>query len=191
MKYKQKFADYRALLFGFQLLLLLNYTPPVQAQNNSEVTHIFQLINERLAYMKGVAFYKREAGKPVEDLVREKLVLDKSLARAAEFGLNSDSTKSFFQIQIGAAKAIQHRYQADWLFDPPDEQAVPDLMTDVRPNLIRIGNELVSSIGAYLKSGKHFMDEQEIEFLSALEVHNLSDNEKRKIFKALQQITRR
>ncbi len=191
MKDKQNTADYRALLFGLQLLLLLCYMSPLQAQNNSETKLIFQLINERLTYMEGVAFYKREASKPVEDVVREKQVLDKSMVKADEYGLNSSSTKNFFQVQINAAKAIQYRYQADWLLNPPEDQVVPNLMTDIRPNLNRIGDELMSAISAYLKSGKRFTDKQGREFLSAINVHNLSDQEKDKIFKALQQITRR
>ena len=190
MQNHHRLADFKSLIFLFQMILSASCVFSMQSVA-SEATHIFQLINERLAYMEGVSLYKREAGKSVEDIAREKLVLEKSSIKASELGLNPDSTIDFFQIQVNAAKAVQYRYQADWLFNPPLAQQHPDLVSVVRPNLIRIGDELIESISKYLKKGQHFNDDQKGEFFSAIRVHNLSDPEKERIYKALQSITLR
>ena len=190
MRNHHRLADFKSLIFVFQIILSTGYVFSMRSVA-SEATHIFQLINERLAYMEGVALYKREAGKPIEDIARENLVLEKSLIKASKSGLNPDSTVDFFQIQVNAAKAVQYRYQADWLFNPPLAQKYPDLVSVVRPNLIRIGDELIESISKYLKKGQHFNDDQKEAFFSAIEVHNLSGQEKDRIYKTLQDITLR
>ena len=48
------------------------------------------------------------------------------------------------------AKAIQYRYRADWLANPPRDTELLDLKNDIRPIPVSPGREIVS-IGKWLK----------------------------------------
>ena len=150
-----------------------------------EAMHIFSLINERLGYMEQVALYKHQTHIPVEDLAREKFILDKSLLSASEQGLDPDSISEFFQSQMDAAKAIQYRYRADWLASPPKMTEVVDLKNDIRPKLVALGKEIITCISKYLKQEQNFSLGQQITFIDTVKVHNLSTADKEKLFRSL------
>ena len=150
---------------------------------------IFLLINERLAYMEDVAAYKLENAEPVENSDREALVIEKAKQSAMRGGLDPASIEPFFRMQISAAKAIQYRYLAERALTPDSARATPrDLNTQIRPELIRLGDAIVHSISDFLKAGHRFTDAHLSEFLNEVDVPYLHREEKVRLFQSLQKI---
>ena len=174
------------LLLAFTLLS--GFCPLSFAEPEPDAIHIFRLINERLEYMEMVALYKHQSHIPVEDLTREKFILEESLLSASEQGLDPDSVSVFFQSQIDAAKAIQYRYRADWLTSPPEHAETIDLTNEIRPRLTTLGKAIVASISGYLNTGQSFNSGQLTEFMDTVKVHNLSIIDKENIFRSLLQV---
>ncbi len=130
-----------------------------------------------------------QRGKPVEDRAREELVIKKAKERARQAGLDPTSIEVFFHTQISAAKVIQYRYLAEWALSRPPPKSEPrDLVTEVRPELIRLGKEIILAIRSFLESGRRLTDAHLSEFLTAINVSNLSQDEKRKLFESMRQI---
>lgn len=169
-------------------VMLLGFLLSGLALANQDTHQVFQLINERLGYMEEVALYKVHKQQAVEDLAREAVILEKARLKADSYGLDSSSMEGFFQIQMNAAKAIQYRYRADWLFTPSRRGMPRDLATEIRPELIRQGDQIAKSIRDYLKSGSSFSDDQLNEFLTVVNQENLKPGEKEDIFRALQKV---
>nr|MDT0250874.1 chorismate mutase [Endozoicomonas sp.] len=149
---------------------------------------IFQLINQRLVYMQDVALFKARSHSAVEDLSREKQVLEKALIDAELAGLQPESITAFCQAQMDAAKAIQYRYMADWLSTQPDNNGYRDLASEVRPKLLELGDEIIGRIGDYLKEGRTFDNKMQKEFVRIVNATNLSESDKKKLFQSLQMI---
>jgi len=120
------------------LLLLAVPTSP-----HAEPSDLFEAIDKRLSYMRAVAAWKADNNRPVEDLEREKVVLDAARAKAGEVGLAGDSVTGFFQAQIDAAKEIQTCWIGRWDEGAARPTDVPDLVEDVRPALLTLGNEIL------------------------------------------------
>jgi len=139
----------RNLLLRFPLaasLILLLWQP---AAAQPETITAFQLINERLKHMEDVAMYKSVNGLPVEDLPREKIVIENAVLAAESQGLLGDSIENFFITQINVAKAIQYRSLADWL-SSPISKPTPDLPNQIRPKLTELGDEIVKELAILL-----------------------------------------
>ena len=139
----------RNLLLPFPLaasLILLLWQP---AAAQPEAITAFQLINERLKHMEDVAMYKSVNGLPVEDLPREKIVIENAVLAAESQELLGDSIEGFFIAQINVAKAIQYRSLADWL-SSPISKPIPDLPNQIRPKLTELGDEIVKELALLL-----------------------------------------
>lgn len=150
---------------------------------------VYQLINERLSYMEEVALYKARNNQPVEDRAREAVVLAKALEKAEKLGLDPASVSDFYVAQIAAAKAIQYRLRADWLFERGVMNRKPrDLTTDVRPALISVGNNLAAAIKIYLAAGGRFAGDQRQAFVARIGTDKLTREEKVILFEALGRI---
>ena len=91
---------------------------------------------------------------------------------------------------MNAGKAIQYRYRADWMAIPPEHAEKVDLRNDIRPGLIALGKEIISSITRYLSNGQSFSSDQLTEFMNAIKVNNLSPADKESIFRSLLQVKR-
>ncbi|ABC30635.1 chorismate mutase, putative [Hahella chejuensis KCTC 2396] len=171
----------------FLLLICLFMSHSSFAANYAEDT--FQAINERLSYMKDVALFKAQKGAPVEDVERERVVLDKAKEEAAGHGVDPTSVSDFFSAQISAAKAIQFRYRADWLSDADAlKQSARDLQAEVRPALLKLGDAIIIAIADKLKNEGPFTDAERDLFNDTLTIENLSQRDKDMIFQALKQI---
>ncbi|MCY4330592.1 MAG: gamma subclass chorismate mutase AroQ [Endozoicomonadaceae bacterium] len=158
-----------------------------QVRPHSKASAIFRLINKRLSYMEDIALFKKQTGIPVEDLLREKIVIKKAMLKARDEQLDQDSIASFFQVQINAVKSIQYCYLADWLSHPVNQQP-RDLYNTVRPALLELGNEIITEIGQYLKSGNSFSDGQLKNFIAIVDVKNLRNDDRYRLFEKLQEI---
>ena len=109
------------------------------------VSALVAAVGERLDLMPLVAEAKRASGTPVTVPEREARVIDAALsatrkaAREAHLTPIPDRTvRSFFELQIAAAKEIQHTALAA----PAGEAPFADLDTALRPALVRIGNRI-------------------------------------------------
>ena len=178
-------------------LLLIIFFTPVNANSetegaNSETAEnsaqaLFQTINQRLSYMEDVALYKAINHLPIEDVKREKLVLEKAKQAAKEKGLAPGSIEAFFKTQIAVAKAIQYRYRADLLIQPTNKKP-RDLKTEVRPALIRLGDEIILGITNHLKKYGSFDVSNLEKFSKELNVRYVKEKDKEALFEALKKI---
>ncbi|CAK1797005.1 chorismate mutase [Vibrio crassostreae] len=151
---------------------------------------IFNTINERMSFMSDVAIYKANHHLPIEDLEREELVLKKSASTSDKFGLEVKSSQIFISSLISSAKAIQYRVRADLLSGSKNQRAFTarDLKAVVRPELLRLGDEINESIYEYLSSGRTFSDSQYESFQQLVANPHLKESDKRMIFEALRKI---
>ena len=144
-----------SVFVGALAIVLFAFALPAAADPPANA--VFERIGERLQLMESVAAWKRANGVPVEDLDREAVVLQRSVDAAVKLGLDPDGARSFFNVQIMAAKEIQHCWIERWedgcATAPPD---VPDLRTDIRPRLLAIGDALLLDIRTALEAGTVF-----------------------------------
>ncbi|AQA17851.1 hypothetical protein BST95_05980 [Halioglobus japonicus] len=165
----------------FSLLL------PLHASADELPRNLFESINERLHYMEDVALFKAVNYLPIENVQREEVVIEQSKRAAFERGLNPQSIESFFRVQIGIAKAIQFRYRADLLSEPVPKEPV-DLNDVIRPELLRLGDEIVSRISDYLTRHGSFDQVPFTEFEAIITVRYVTAAEKQRLFEALKEV---
>lgn len=137
-------------IFCFCLLSFL-VTHPVHA--NEEATEalnpLFEIMAERLSIMKDVALYKWHNHLQVEDLYREEIILAKTTEKAISLGLQPAPSRHFFQMQMDAAKAIQTSWHQKWnKTDNLQLSEGPNLKTELRPELIRLGDKIMLLLAA-------------------------------------------
>lgn len=104
------------------------------------------LVAQRLSYMKDVAAYKWQHKLPIENQTREAVVLESAVAQGLRFGLMATGSRSFFNVQIEAAKEIQQYWFDQWR-QYPDRipQDTADLNTVIRPMLLVLGENISQS----------------------------------------------
>lgn len=154
-------GQYLKLIFSVRtplLLCCLLAAFPLQASNfkdddsniaSTEVDQLFQLIDQRLGLMEGVATYKYANDIPVENKQREELVLDSAIANGRQHQLKPASVDAFFRLQIDLAKTIQKGWIQRWQADgkaPSAINKVADLNGTIRPALIQLGQQIVAQI---------------------------------------------
>jgi cyclohexadienyl dehydratase len=109
------------------------------------VDHLSDLLARRLAFMPLVAGAKAKAGLPIEDLARERQVLDASVESAHGLQLPEARVRDFFALQIELAKAVQRR---------KSEATALDLGGQLRPALDALGGRLLDAIAAARSAGQ-------------------------------------
>ncbi len=150
---------------------------------------VFDLIYQRLSYMEEVARFKASHQLPVEDIERERVVLDEAIEAARQTGLNGMSTEAFFLALIDAAKSIQYRARADWIIsDQAATEPTKDLIDEIRPTLLRIGERIIEAIKEHLEEESSFEGSLYSHFGSIVDLKYLSVTHKRMLFKSLQAI---
>jgi chorismate mutase len=148
---------------------------------------LFKAINQRLAYMEDVALFKAHHHLAIEDIEREKIVIDKAKTSAYEKGLDPDSVEEFFKAQISVAKAIQFRYRAD-LLSQPSSQEPKDLQREIRPHLLSLGDQIIQQMAGYLEAHGSFKPTGFADFDAALTVGYVTVSDKQLLFRALQKV---
>ena len=164
---------------------MLTATLAAAGSGKASTENLFEAVNDRLSYMQAVAAWKVDNNSPVEDLEREKVVLEAARKQAAEVGLSADSVTLFFQAQIDAAKDIQSCWISRWDQGAARPDNVPDLVKEVRPALLKLGNDILQElaetpVGADDRSG----------FDAALTVDCLSQSSQDALFNGLMNIKR-
>lgn len=152
---------------------------------------LFELVNKRLSYMKDVAAFKWVNKKPIEDISREAVVIQKASEAAGKEGLDVESTQLFFGVQIEAAKQIQRGWHKVWRENGfPEDVTFADLKTEIRPALIKLGNEIIIQIktaGPTLRD-PDFSDKLKSMIKSGINIKYVDDKTKEKLLKALSKI---
>ena len=100
-------------------------------------THLSDLLARRFAYMPLVAAIKAERNLPIEDLPREREVLDAVAAGARREGLPEAATVALFSLQIELSKAVQRQQR---------EPTPLDLGSQLRPALGALGERILAAL---------------------------------------------
>ena len=128
-----------------------------RGQHRDELDHLLDLTARRLAFMPPIASWKSARGVPIEDLERERVVLEAAERNAARFGLDPQAVRDWFALQIDLAKAVQRRTPA----------AAPTLdLEAMRPALIRLGERQVRSLRALAAGTVDEPDSADLEVLT-------------------------
>ena len=117
------------------------------AADTAAIDRLLGLIRERLDVAPEVARTKWNTKAPIEDLPREKQIIDEVAKRATEYGLDPAIAGSFFRGQIEASKVAQKALHAEWT----GAKQVPfarmvDLDQDVRPVLDRLTRTMLRAL---------------------------------------------
>ncbi|MBQ1118675.1 gamma subclass chorismate mutase AroQ [Streptomyces sp. B15] len=111
---------------------------------------------ERLAPADVVAAAKYGTGKPIDDPVRERAVLEDVAKQSTEHGLDARGTKAVFRDQMEAGKRVQRGLPARWAAHPAERSTERvDLATQVRPTLDRLTSCLLNALAAAAPARDH------------------------------------
>jgi chorismate mutase len=157
--------------------------------DNENVEPLFQAIAARLALMENVAEFKAQNHLPIEDLAREALVLADVKILARTHGIDADSIAQFFIAQMNSAKAIQYRRRAELLNQDLPQNSI-DLQAEIRPNLDRLGSEIITLFDALLLSQDSLKEDSRVTFMFMMQHRLLTDIEKNALFDAMLQVRR-
>ena len=128
-------------------LLLAGCAAPPPAVDNAKIDRILVLIGQRLGYMDDVARNKWNSGAPIEDLPREREIIESLGRQAPAYGLDADIARDFFRAQIEASKIIQRTRFAEWRArSQPPFKNMPDLRDTIRPALDALTPELMKAL---------------------------------------------
>lgn len=115
----------------------------------TRIDRLLTLIQQRLGYMDDVARNKWNSGAPIEDLPREREIIDTLGRQAADFHLDAAIARNFFRAQIEASKIIQHARFAEWRTrNQPPFKNIPDLRDHLRPALDALTPQLMQALAA-------------------------------------------
>jgi cyclohexadienyl dehydratase len=134
-----------AILFLF-LLTAPAGAAPAFADPDADVRAVFQLMQDRLQLMKDVAAWKHARNAPVVDAEREQQVLEATVQQASELGIEAAPARRLFSLQILLAVRVQESLISSWRSGTAPPQDVRDLSGQLRPQLDRLGIELLRSI---------------------------------------------
>jgi cyclohexadienyl dehydratase len=110
-------------------------------------------MHQRLELMPQVAAYKWHHHQPVQDPEREALVIAEARREALRYGLVPDSVERLFQAQMEAARAVQSWWMAEWQAGRAEPPPAPDLAGSIRPELLRLGSEIVAAAAQAAERG--------------------------------------
>jgi len=108
-----------------------------ERQPLNALSNLSDLLARRMAFMPLVAAAKAKLNLPIEDLPREKLVLDSTSTKAHALGLPEAGARDFFALQIELSKAVQRRTR---------EAASLDLALQIRPALDALGDRILGAV---------------------------------------------
>jgi len=125
--------------------------PTFSAADTATVDRLLGLVKERLEVAPEVARTKWNTKAPIEDLPREKQIIDGVAKGAGQYGLDPQVAGAFFQGQIEASKVVQNALHADWTArkQPPFDK-VADLGKNIRPVLDRLTPAMMRALAEAL-----------------------------------------
>jgi chorismate mutase len=121
------------------------------AADTGKVDRLLGLVKERLEVAPDVARTKWNTKAPIEDLPREKQIIDGVARRAPEYGLDAEAARAFFTGQIEASKVVQNALHAEWRArGQASFDKVADLGKDIRPVLDRLTPAMMGALAEAL-----------------------------------------
>ena len=150
-----------------------------ERQAVDSIANLADLLARRMAFMPFVAGAKAKLAQPIEDLPREKIVLDSVSISAQKMGLPETAARHFFALQIELSKAVQRRTS--------EASSALDLAQQIRPALNELGDRLLAAV-VEARSAGHLTKIS----LSDLEVLSpwLNDGERRQLLDSLKALGR-
>jgi cyclohexadienyl dehydratase len=137
-------------MLGLALLAIPLTAAPRFVRDTELIDRVVELMDRRLALMPEVAAIKFQQQKPITDPAREREVLKQSVDDARTMHLDADAAGAFFSAQIRMASAVQEHLFARWRTGAGQPPAARDLVKELRPELDRLGRELLPAV--YLAS---------------------------------------
>jgi cyclohexadienyl dehydratase len=135
------------IAFALVLVACVARAEPVAIHSaEDQVRAVFALAQARLSVMPHVAAWKYANNAPVTDPAREQRVLDASVAEAQRLGIDPASARELFALQIRIASDVQEHFIATWRQQGGNSERVRDLNKELRPELDRIGAQLLQAI---------------------------------------------
>ena len=121
------------------------------AADVEKIDRVLMLIQQRLAIGDDVARNKWNSGAPIEDLPREREIIEGIGKQAAGYGLDAAIARDFFRAQIEASKIIQNTRFREWrAAGQPKFEQVRDLGREIRPALDALTPAMMSALAAAL-----------------------------------------
>lgn len=122
--------------------------PRFSGDDAARIDSLLGAMRERLDVAPEVARVKWNTKGPIEDLPREKQIVDAVARAAPDHQLDPAVASAFFQAQIDASKVVQRALHQQWTAanQSPFEK-VPDLGKDIRPILDRLTPALLKALG--------------------------------------------
>ena len=136
------------------------------AVDTAAVDRLLGLIKDRLDVAPEVARTKWNTKSPIDDLVRDKQIIDGVATAATEYGLDPQVASTFFTAQIEASKVVQHALHAEWTVQrQPPFAKVADLGKDIRPVLDQLTPAMMRALPEALpvlqrRGGHHLLEAQ-------------------------------
>jgi chorismate mutase len=142
-------------LLGLVFVVLLTAgcaaTASFTAADTAKVDRLLGLIQERLDVAPEVARTKWNTKASIEDLPREKQIIDGVAKGAPGYGLDPQAAGAFFTGQIEASKVVQKTLHAEWTAKrQPPFITVADLGKDIRPVLDRLTPAMLRALAEAL-----------------------------------------
>lgn len=128
---------------------------PAQATAQPVSTHttaapgfqgLTDLVIQRIVIGDDVAASKYFSGKPVDDPVREQVILGSVKKSAVELGIDPQSTADFFQAQIDASKVVQRGLLAYWAAHPASAPTSGPDLNVIRDELDKLTTQLLAEL---------------------------------------------
>ncbi len=163
-------------------LLLLLLIQSATANSADPAHDLYAAVGERLSLMRDVAAFKWLHELPVEDLERETVVIDAAVASALNRQIRPETAERFFRVQIEAAKDIQRHWFERWQTGQ-GPQSAPDLVAEVRPELLRLGERINRLMGAAISHERSL-------FLRLTATEGLNDDRTEELFDSLRSVGR-
>lgn len=177
----------------FYLVLVLLFTANVAASASfsgpNEVASVFDLMQQRLEVMRSVAAWKDANNVPVTDAPREQQVLDATVAQAQRLGIDAASARELFSLQIRMARDVQEHFISLWKTQGRGNEPVRDLSKELRPELDRLGDQLLRAI--YLALPELMVNDFAArygKYAAKIDMPGLQDDEREALLKAVAQL---
>ncbi|MEO7726304.1 MAG: gamma subclass chorismate mutase AroQ [Burkholderiales bacterium] len=140
-------SPFRAILAALLFSLLAACATQPSTSDVEKIDRVLTLIQQRLAIADDVARNKWNSGAAIEDLPREREIIEGLSRQAAGYGLTADLAGDFFRAQIEASKIIQHARFRGWrAAGQPKFSQVRDLGKDIRPALDALTPQMMRAL---------------------------------------------
>ena len=150
-----------------------------------DVANVVELLAQRLQLMPEVAAWKAARNVPVQDVDRERQVLQATVQRAQQLGIEAATAERLFGLQIELARRVQSDAIAHWRSSGIAPPAARNLETELRPVLDELGKRLLQALYLSLPQLERSESAQLATLAQPLRTAGLSDAEASSLLQAL------